>query len=122
MSKELFLKQNKNAGETYAGIILGERDYHVFLIAGQTAGNWQRCMDWAASAGGLLPNKREQSLLIANCREEFGPNWYWSNTQNADATDCAWMQNFYSGRQSNYRKLYEYSARAVRILYVGDEK
>lgn len=48
--------------------------------------------------------------------QAFADNWYWSSTQHASVSDCAWYQGFDSGDQDyggTYGKL---RARAVRRL------
>ena len=127
MSKELFLKQNMKPDETHAGLILGkdgQLDHHLFLLPAKPEKNmnWNDAMQWARSVGGNLPTRNEQSLLFANCKEEFKPNWYWSNEQYAYGPDYAWMQYFNSGDQNDGRKWDEYSARAVRRIYIEELK
>lgn len=77
MNKEQFLKENMKTGEQYAGILLGKDgtpDQHIFLLPGEAESiKWQAAKDWAASAGGDLPTRREQSLLFANLKEAFQP-------------------------------------------------
>lgn len=36
--KQQWLKDNLRDGEEYAGIILGKRDYHLFLLPGAATG------------------------------------------------------------------------------------
>ncbi|ENO76552.1 hypothetical protein B447_17451 [Thauera sp. 27] len=105
-------------GEHYAGIILGkdgEPDYRLILLPGE-AGNvtWAQACEWATTAGGELPSRREQSLLFANLRDQFQPRWYWSGEQLATDSDFAWYQLFLNGNQDNNYKSYEGRARAVR--------
>ena len=125
MSNQLFLEQNLQEGEIYAGLILGkngERDYHLVLLAAKPGKylNWQPALDWAKSVGGDLPTRNEQSLLFANVPEQFNRAWYWSNTTRAGSSACAWMQHFSDGSQDDCHKSYEYSARAVRRIYIQE--
>ncbi len=120
MSKAQFLADNLKAGEVYAGLIIGQKgepDYHLVLMPGQaTDVDWKTATDWAKKQGGELPTRREQSLLIANCKAEFEPRWYWSN-EKADAS-YAGSQFFGNGYQNGNHVTSQYRARAVRRLIV----
>ena len=123
MSKAQFLAENLKDGEIYAGIILGkggEPDHHLVLLPAkpEKALNWSDAVAWAKSLGGDLPTRSEQALLFANNKEHFEGEWYWSNTQNDDYTDHAWMQYFDDGLQDSDRKSYEDLACAVRRLLI----
>ena len=125
MSKQLFLEQNLKQGEIYAGLILGkngERDYHLVLLAAKPDKdlNWQAALDWAKSVGGFLPTLNEQSLLSANVKEQFSYLRYWSSTSLLGGGDCAWVHDFSLGFQYEDRKSNEYSARAVRRIYIQE--
>ena len=110
------------AGEHYAGILLGkngEPDHHLILLPGEAESvNWAQAKEFSAKAGGELPTRREQSLLFANLKEQFQPRWHWSGEQHASDSDCAWVQDFYSGNQDSYHKDDNYRARAVRRLVI----
>lgn len=71
-----------NEGEQYAGILIGKDgapSHHVILLAGDAEDlTWKAATEWAASVGGELPSRREQSLLFANLGEHFKGDWYWS--------------------------------------------
>lgn len=125
MSKAQFLAENLKQGEIYAGLILGkdgQPDYHLALLPAKTSKlSWNDAKKWAESVGGDLPNLREQSLLFANCKEEFEGYYYWSNEQDADTPDYAWLQNFSYGTQDLNRKSTEYRARAVRRVQLPKE-
>ena len=123
MSKAQFLAENQRTGEIYAGLILGKNgqpDYHLFLLEAkpQTPLNWTDSNKWAASIDGELPNRREQSLLFANCQEHFEKDWHWSSEQYAHNDDYAWMQFFGNGNQNNGHKSYKYRASAVRRVLI----
>lgn len=120
MSKHLFLAQNMQEDEIYAGIVLGEKDYHLFLKTAKPSKNltWQEAMDWADIVGGSLPTRQEQAILYGNLKHEFESGWQWSNEQHALNSDCAWMQDFDSGYQDYGRKSYDGRARAVRRVYI----
>ena len=121
MSKKQFLLENQREGEVDAGLILShdttEPDYHLFLLPGEQLDvQWQAAIDWAKGIGGDLPTRREQSLLIANCKHEFKSTWYWSNTSYERDSSCAWVQGFYGGSQGTSPKYDGNHARAVRRL------
>jgi hypothetical protein len=109
-------------GEQYAGLILSEDGtpiHHLVLLPGDHEDTeWQAAVDWAASIGGELPNRREQSLLFANCKQHFEEDWYWSGEQHASDARYAWFQYFGNGNQY-YRHIYaQCRARAVRRLSI----
>ena len=121
MTKKLFLETHQKEGEIYAGIILGERDYHLFLLPAKTEPlSWDSAVLWALHTGGSLPTRQEQSLLFANCKEEFEGYYYWSNEQYAHLPDYAWLQHYSYGNRDNGRKSNEYRARAVRRVYLAE--
>lgn len=107
-------------GEIYAGILLNEDGtpgHHLILLPGDNAdADWQTQMDWAKSIGGELPDRREQSLLFANCKQHFESAWYWSGEE--FSLTSAWCKGFYYGDLSNDRKTDESRARAVRRLII----
>lgn len=107
-------------GERYAGLMLGkdgEPGYHLILLPGAVEDKtWDQAKEWAASVGGELPTRREQSLLFANLGEEFESAWYWSGTPSESRSYYAWYQDFGDGVQNLTRKFFEFRARAVRRL------
>ncbi|CAN7640446.1 DUF1566 domain-containing protein [Paraburkholderia terricola] len=107
-------------GERYAGLILGENgepDYHVVLLPGEAEDiTWEAAGAWAAERGGLLPSRREQSLLFANLKSEFQSAYYWSSEQHESNGGWAWYQYFNYGTQHGYGKSSKLRARAVRRL------
>ena len=109
-------------GEHYAGIILGKdgaTSHHLILLPGEVEDTkWQAALDWAVRAGGELPTRREQSLLFANLKEQFTPNWYWSSEQHSANALYAWLQYFSNGNQIINLKGGEFRARAVRRLVI----
>jgi hypothetical protein len=120
--KARWLKDNLKAGETYSGFILGkngEPDYHLILLPGEANGvTWEQAKEFAKKAGGELPTRREQSLLYANLKEEFKPNWYWSGEAYASDARYAWSQYFRNGTQFNDHLGAQCRARAVRRLLI----
>lgn len=106
------------AGELYAGVILaddGTIEHHLVLLP-DTAEKltWQAAVDWAKSAGGDLPTRREQSLLFANLKDQFETAWYWSSESHESNGSAAWGQYFDNGFQGYDHKSSEGRARAVR--------
>jgi hypothetical protein len=107
------------AGEINAGIIMkdGKPDYWLILLAGDNDdAPWDTQMAWAKEQGGDLPTLPELNLLRANAKDEFKQEWYWSNTQLASDSGCAWCQGFNGGNQNCYLKSRKMRARAVRRL------
>lgn len=105
-------------GERYAGLMLepdGSPSHHLILLPHKPAGelSWQAAVEWAATTGGELPTRREQSLLFANLKGEFEATWYWSSEKHTDGS-YAWFQGFGSGSQNYDPKTSELQARAVR--------
>lgn len=106
-------------GEQYAGIMLGQHgaSYHLVLLPGEAeAITWESAKTWAAEVGGELPNRREQSLLHANLKDQFQRAWYWSGEQHAADSAYAWGQYFGYGDQLTNHKGGRLRARAVRRL------
>ena len=105
-------------GERYAGLALdaeGHASHHLVLLPGEAENvSWQAAKDWAATAGGDLPTRQEQSLLFANLKSEFKPRWYWSGQEYDDDSSCAWSQYFDDGNQYGTSESFEARARAVR--------
>jgi hypothetical protein len=108
-------------GEHYAGVIVGkggEASHHLILIAGEAESvTFDEAIAWAKGQGGELPTRREQSLLLANLKSEFKPEWYWSGEKHTDDA-WAWYQTFGTGSQRSYRKGTQLRARAVRRLVI----
>jgi hypothetical protein len=106
-----------NEGEIYAGAIINpdSTGHHAILLPGDNDdASWDKQMEWAASIGGDLPDRVEQTLLYKHLPDQFKKDWYWSNTQHASASDCVWYQNFRGGYQLSDRENNELRARAVR--------
>lgn len=109
-------------GEKYAGVIIGEDGtpgHHIILLPGAAEDvEWADAVKWAEEQGGELPNRREQSLLFANLKDEFESAWYWSGQQHETNSGWAWYQDFYGGYQVTLGKSYHCRARAVRRLVI----
>jgi len=113
-------------GEKNAGLILGkdgEPDYFLILLPDTAADiNWNDAVKWAKKLNSKhessLPNRREQSLLFANLKDDFEERAYWSSDQHASSSDCAWYQSFGSGYQNYWTKDDQFQARAVRRILV----
>lgn len=110
-------------GEHYAGIIIGEDNvpsYHLILLQGAGEDmDWSDAKAWAVQNGGDLPNRREQSLLYANCKDQFSGEWYWSSEAHEDSR-YAWAQYFGLGHQDSCHSYTDdqFWARAVRRLVI----
>lgn len=95
-----------NAGEKYVGAIISadgtKRDHIILLPETKVDINWKDAMAWAKSIGGDLPNRCESALLFATMKDQFEPQWHWTNELHADYSDCAWMQLFNYGDQTNH--------------------
>ena len=122
MTKAKFLAENLKPGEHYGGLILGQNgdpDYHLFVLPGEAEKViWSKAREWAKKVGGELPTRREQSLLLANLKEQFKGVWYWSCEQHAAYSDYAWFQNFSRGSQDGTSVDDKLRARAVRRLAI----
>jgi hypothetical protein len=110
-------------GEVYVGAIGDSKGdvYHVVLLPGDNKrATWADQLEWAKSIGGDLPNRVEQAMLFANCRDQFEQDAYWSNTPDTDPgySGWAWSQDFVYGTQSTSHEGNELRARAVRRLSI----
>ena len=107
-------------GERYIGASVDPEGNltHVILLPGEKKATWKSALKWAASIGGDLPTRLEQSLLYAHAKDAFEPDYYWSNTQHAVDSDYAWCQGFGGGHQYGYDTSYKLRARAVRRLII----
>jgi len=117
-------KSELNEGEVYAGAIINPdgTGHHIILLPGDNDDiNREAAMEWAKSIGGDLPDRVEQAMFYKNMPDQFQQDWYWSNTQHASDSDFAWIQYFYSGGQSYYRKSWEGRARAVRRVAIEEQ-
>jgi hypothetical protein len=94
------------AGERYAGLLLGENgdaDYHLILLPDEVEDvSWEDAGKWAEDLGGVLPTRREQSLLFTNLKGEFQSAWYWSGQKHETDSGWAWCQNFSLGTQGDH--------------------
>lgn len=108
-------------GEIYAGPVLapdGSTTHHLVLLPHRPAKklDWEDAMAWAASVGGELPSRQEQTLLFTNCKPHLPREWCWSSEEHAADASYAWFCYLLHGGQSSYRKSFEGSAVAVRRL------
>lgn len=110
------------AGEHYAGIALvdGVPSHHLILLPGEAKDvTFKAAGAWAKKQGGELPARREQSLLFANCKEQFPDGgWYWSGEKHASGAGYAWYQLFNDGTQYGCNVLTALRARAVRRVAI----
>lgn len=105
-------------GEKYVGSVLNPEGltlHYLILLPGDAADlDWEAAKTWAAEHGGELPTRQEQSLLFANLKAEFQPEWYWSGQQHERYGSLAWNQDFRYGFQGNNVKSFQARARAIR--------
>ncbi|WP_050408596.1 DUF1566 domain-containing protein [Massilia sp. NR 4-1] len=108
-------------GERYAGLVLGcngAADYHLLLQAGELVHqSWETALAWAGSQGHSLPGRREQILLYATLKDEFRPNWYWSD-EAGDLANEAWCKDFDTGVAYPTDRGFDGYARCVRRVIV----
>ena len=91
--------------------------YHVILLPGDNNdATHEAQLEWAKSIGGDLPTRIEQAMLLANHRDQFKKDWYWSNEIHHTESGWAWYQDFLYGTQSYDTSDNELRARAVRRL------
>ena len=106
-------------GEIYVGAIgdAAGNLHHVILLPGDNNDDTHEAqLEWAKSIGGDLPTRIEQAMLLANHRDQFKKDWYWSNEIHHAESGWAWFQVFDNGNQDGIRKSNELRARAVRRL------
>jgi hypothetical protein len=105
-------------GGLFAGVCTTPDGAHhaVVLLADKPdqALPWKQAMDWAAELGAVLPTRPVASLLFANAKDQFQPEWHWTS-ESFDGS-YAWGQYFNDGGQLNHPKSYEGRARAVRLI------
>ncbi len=109
-------------GELYAGLMLdeaGEPSHHLIALPNEVEDiTFTDALAWATTQGGDLPTPNEQSLLFANLKKHFKPEWYWSNREHPTNKGCAFVQLFDDGRQTTSGKYHKFRARAVRRVNV----
>ena len=64
------------------------------------------------------PAQTQADVFKDGGAEAFDDDWYWTSTQGAADSDCAWMQDFAYGGQLTSHKSNECRARAVRRLLI----
>ena len=106
-------------GEHYAGVILdesGQIKHHLVLMAERPGKDlsWSEAMAWASKVGGQIPDRQEQALLYANCKQHLQAVWHWSSQTHESDASSAWYCYFIHGGQNGLRKSYEGAAVAVR--------
>ena len=110
-----------NEGEIYAGAIItptGEGHHIIILPGDNDESTWDAAMEWAKSISGDLPDRVEQALFYKHLPDQFQKDWYWSNTQHAAYSACAWSQVFRYGSQDYDNKSAKRRARAVRRVAI----
>ena len=61
-----------------------------------------------------LPTQTQAEAFQQGGEQAFDEAWYWTSTQHASHSGCAWGQRFSRGGQGSRRKVNEFRARAVR--------
>jgi hypothetical protein len=61
-----------------------------------------------------FPAQTNAELFKDGGEQAFDPAWYWSSTQHAANSTCAWTQYFDDGNQNGYDTGSKFRARAVR--------
>ncbi|MBK8916397.1 MAG: DUF1566 domain-containing protein [Phycisphaerales bacterium] len=108
------------AGGEVMGVLAGQDGKPDYLLIDlglepEQDVTWSQALAWAASVGGDLPSRREQSVLFGNRRDgQYKKRWYWSCEPDAGDERCAWSQDFDYGYQSCNHKGHTDRARAVR--------
>lgn len=108
------------AGGKVMGVVVGENGAPDYLLVDlgvepEKDVTWEEAKAWAASVGGELPTRREQTVMFGNRAEgQFKPRWYWSGEQHATEPAWAWCQGFHHGTQYDGHKDHLGRARAVR--------
>lgn len=111
-------KPHLNEGELYVGRI---NDEHIILLPGDNDdATWVKQMGWAKSIGGDLPTKIEQEMLLADFRDEFKNDWYWSRDVNPVGSGYPRIQLFCLGLYNDVSKYDSHRARAVRRVNIGE--
>jgi hypothetical protein len=63
-----------------------------------------------------FPLQTNAELFKEGGAEAYASEWYWTSTQHASGSDCAWCQHFDYGSQRCYYKVDKFRARFVRRL------
>ena len=61
-----------------------------------------------------FPDQSSAEAFKKDGEQAFVDTWYWSSTQHASYSECAWGQDFHNGNQDDYFTGYTLRARAVR--------
>lgn len=111
-------------GGTFEAVMKGENGAPDYLLIlhneHRDPAPWKEQMSWAKNlkvhghADWRLPTRRELHGLIANAKEKFNGNWYWSSEPNG--SEYAWCQGFGYGGQDFSRQVIFYRACAVRSV------
>lgn len=112
-------------GGTFEAVMKGDAGKPDYLLILHDEHNgpakWKEQLAWAKklTTGGhadwRLPTRRELHGLIANAKEKFNNNWYWSSEP--DGSEYAWYQGFHDGYQYWYDQD-DYTIRACAVRSV----
>ena len=104
-------------GGTFAGITTQPDGAHCAVILLPDQGSkltWNAAVDWAKALDAELPTRPVAAMLFANIKDKLRPAWHWTSEE--DDASCAWYCDFNDGNQYYYRKSFEGSAVAVRLI------
>lgn len=101
----------------FAGVITLSNGTHVavVLLPDQASDiQWANATQWAAQVGGVLPTRPIAAMLFANLKNLLRAGWHW--TSDEYSASYAWLCDFGYGSQLSYRKSFDGSAVAVRLI------
>lgn len=105
---------------TFAGITTQPDGTHCAVVLLPERGedlDHPAAVAWAQERGGQLPTRPIAALLFANCKPLLQPRWHWC--QETEGDSYAWYCYFDHGYQLSYRKGFEGSAVAVRLIPIS---
>ena len=104
-------------GGTFAGITTQPDGTHcaVALLPDQGSDlTHPQAVAWAEALGATLPTRPIAALLFANAKDQLREEWHWC--LETSGASYAWSCLFGNGNTTSYRKSYEGSAVAVRLI------
>ena len=104
-------------GGTFAGITTQPDGTHCAVVLLPERGedlDYPAAVAWAQELGGQLPTRPIAALLFANVKPLLLRRWHWC--LETEGASYAWGCYFNNGDQFNYRKSFEGSAVAVRLI------
>ena len=106
------------AGGIFAGITTKDGAHCAVALLPDQGSNldWPAATKWAEALGATLPTRPVAAMLFANVKDQLRTGWHWTCEQDEDDASCAWYCYFDGGNQNDFRKSYEGSAVAVRLI------